>query len=93
MTMTTTEKEKDTDGVEDDLTSVTIASVMCRQHEKAALAHKHGIEHPDTMPHERVEMEEDWARHLAEAKDYARQRDEAIDRHLAALTLTGGSDT
>ena len=66
-----------------DLGRVILFTCRARQYEVAALAHKQGIEDPDTLPHERLEMEADWARHLAEAKDYALQRDEAIDRHLA----------
>ena len=67
----------------DDVGLIILFSVRVRQYEVAALKIKQGIEHPDTMPHERLEMEQDWARHLAQAKDYASQRDEAIDRHLA----------
>lgn len=76
-----------------DVGRIILFTCRARQHEVAALAHKQGIEHPDTLPHERVEMEEDWARHLAEAKDCGRQRDLAIDQHLAALTLAAGSNT
>ena len=68
----------------DDLGQVILFTCRTRQYEVAALAHKQGIEDQDTMPHERLEMSEDWARYLAEAKDYARQRDLSIDRYLAA---------
>ena len=77
----------------DDLDRIILFAMMARQHEVAALAHKQGIEDPLTLPSERAEIEEDWKNHLAKARDYARQRDLAIDRHLAALTLSEGSDT
>ena len=67
----------------DDVGRIILFACRVRQHEVVALKIKQGIEHPDTLPHERLEMEEDWARHLAQAKDFAQQRDEAIDRHLA----------
>ena len=77
----------------DDLGRITLFAVMARQHEVAALAHKQGIEDPLTLPSERAEMEADWASHMAQARDFARQRDLVIDQHLAALTLTAGSNT
>ena len=83
-----TETETDDIAGLDDLGQVILFTCRTRQYEVAALAHKQGIEDPDTLPHERLEMEADWARHLAEAKDYALQRDDAIDRHLAKR-LTG----
>lgn len=80
--------EKDIDGDElDDLARVTLFAVMARQHEQAALAHKQGIESPLTLPSERAEMERQWMSHLAQARDWARQRDLAADQHLAQMVL------
>ena len=67
----------------DDLGQVILFTCRTRQYEVAALAHKQGIEDPLTLPSERAELEQDWKSHLVKARDYASQRDEAIDRHLA----------
>lgn len=72
----------------DDVDQVSIFAVMARQHTVAALAHKQGVSDPLTLPSERREMENDWASHMAQARDFARQRDLAIDRHLATLSDT-----
>ncbi len=69
----------------DELGRISLFAVMARRHEVAALANKRGIADPLTLPSERAEMELRWMSHMAIARDWARQRDLAVDQHLAQM--------
>ena len=85
--MTTTEDEQIVAEDEDpnNFAGVVLAAVMARQHTRAALAHKRGLEDPCTSPSERRDMEHMWASHLRLARDFAEQLDQATDKYIATL--------
>ena len=87
MTTTTTETDDGLDRHE--FGEVVMAAVMCRQHTRAALAHKQGLSHPGTLPSERRDMEAMWASHLRLARDFAEQLDQATDTYIATLGRRG----
>ena len=91
--MTTTERDtaKDTDELDEQVTSITIATVMCRQHEVGAIHYKQALSHPDTLPSERRGMTAEWHNHLRKSREWAKKRDAAADEYIARMVRKDSS--